>query len=232
MPRRSRQLELALRPVFEWGGRRAGAGRKRGSHARDPHRRHEPLSGPHPVHVTLRVRRGVPSLRSARLVRGFERSLRQACDRGRFRVAHYSVQHDHVHLIVEAETARDLASGMKSIGARLARAVHRAFGRSGRVLADRYHRHVLRTPREARNAIAYVLCNARKHAQKAGRALQASLGRVDPASSGRWFTGWQRQLPSALDPPAVARARSWLLRTGWLRHGLVSLAEVPGARPR
>jgi REP element-mobilizing transposase RayT len=178
--------------------------------------------------VTLRVRREIPSLRSARLVRAFERSLRRACERGRFRVTHYSLQHDHVHLIVEAETARDLASGMKSVGARLARAVHRAFGRAGPVLADRYHRRILRTPREVRNAIAYVLCNARKHAWQAGRALPRA-GSVDRASSGRWFGGWKPGLPRALDPPAVARPRTWLLRVGWLRHGLVSPAEVPGA---
>jgi len=103
---------------------------------------------------------------------------------------------------------------MKSIGARLARPVHRAFRRSGPVLADRYHRHVLRTPREVRNAIAYVLCNARKHAQRAGRALQASLGRVDPASSGRWFTGWRGRLPRAAD------RRPW--------HDLVRGSSEPG----
>jgi hypothetical protein len=45
------------------------------------------------------------------------------------------------------------------------------FRRAGQVLADRCHVHVLRTPREVRNAIAYVLLNARRHLAKAGRAL-------------------------------------------------------------
>jgi len=179
--------------------------------------------------VTLRVRRQIPSLRNARFVREFVRSLRQACERGRFRVAHFSIQHDHVHAVVEAETAHDLANGMKSLVARLARAVHRTFGRSGPVLADRYHRHVLRTPREVRNAIAYVLCNARKHARRACRPRAASPARVDPASSGRWFTGWRHRQARAPDPPAVAPPRTWLLRVGWLRHGRISAAEVPGA---
>jgi len=220
--RSSLQLALELRTTPTWGGRRAGAGRKPGRNPRDPHRAHAPLDARHPCHVTWRVRREIPSLRSRRFVRAFERSMRVACDRGRFRVAHYSVQRDHVHLIVEAASARDLASGMKSIGARIARAVHRVFGRSGSVLADRFHRHVLRTPREVRNAIAYVLCNARKHAQALGLRVAAS---VDPASSGRWFEGWGAQPARAPDRPAVAQPRTWLLRTGWIRHGLVSFAD-------
>ena len=95
---------------------------------------------------------------------------------------HYSIQNDHVHALVEAMSARDLASGMKSICARLARAVNRIFGRCGPVLADRYHLHVLRTPREVRNALAYVLLNARRHLAKVGRALSRWLLRM----------GWRR----------------------------------------
>jgi len=152
-----------------------------------------------------------------------------ACERGRFRLAHYSIQNDHVHLIVEATSNMDLACGMKSIGARLARAVNRIFARRGAVLADRYHRHVLRTPREVRNALAYVLLNARRHLAKLGWKLQ-SVEAIDPASSGRWFNGWGRRCePPAHAPPTVAIPRTWLLAAGWRRHGLISPAEVPGA---
>jgi REP element-mobilizing transposase RayT len=173
--------------------------------------------------VTLRIRRDVPSLRTPRLVREVERSFRAACERGRFRVVHYAIQRDHVHLLVEAHGAAALARGMKAIGARLARAVHRAFSRRGPVLADRYHHRVLRTPREVRNALAYVLLNFRKHGEEV-RAL------VDRASSGRWFQGWTRTFPETLEPAPVARARSWLLRVGWWRHGRIDPREVPGRR--
>ena len=178
MARRARQLELGLEPVFHWGGRRTGAGRKPGPSPRDPHRARPPLASRFPCHVTLKTRRGLPSLRDVRFVREFERSLRAACERGRFRVAHYAIQPDHVHVIVEASGRDDLAAGMKSIGSRLARAVNRVFRRRGPVLADRYHLHILRTPREVRNAIAYVLLNARRHLAKRRRAL-ATSPRVD-----------------------------------------------------
>jgi len=165
---------------------------------------------------------------SGRLVRELERSFGMVRERARCRLVHYSIQRDHVHMIVEAASTRDLASGMKSIGARIARSINRIFGRCGPVLADRFHARVLRTPREVRNALAYVLLNARRHLFKAGR-LVPRTGRIDPASSGRWFDGWRAALRQAHDPP-VASPRTWLLRIGWRGVGLIDPSEVPGRR--
>jgi REP element-mobilizing transposase RayT len=224
---KARQLDFELRAKPKWGGARAGAGRKAGSLRRDPHRRRAPLASRHPCHVTFEVAKDILSLRSARLVAELERSWREACERDRFRLVHYSIQNDHVHVIVEAVSARELACGLKSIAARFARAANRVFHRAGRVLADRCHVHVLRTPREVRNAIAYVLLNARRHLAKSGRALPRAV-RIDPASSGRWFSGWRRGRALPADPPAVALPRTWLLGIGWRRGGLIDPAEVPG----
>ena len=91
MPRTTRQLALNLRPPPSWGGRRDGAGRKRGPRPRDPHRCRRPLSAAHPCHVTLKLRSGIPSLRTVRFVREFERSLRAVRERSRFRVVHYTL---------------------------------------------------------------------------------------------------------------------------------------------
>jgi REP element-mobilizing transposase RayT len=187
------------------------------------------VPGRAPAHLTLRVRRGVPSLRSRRFLRVFRSSLREACDRGNFRVVHYSVQRDHVHLLVEAAGKEAMGRGMTSVGARLARAVNRVFGRSGAVVHGRYHIRLLRTPREVRNALAYVLLNARKHWKQVHG--QAPPVRLDAASSGRWFDGWRQRLPdrAPLGASEVALPRTWLLSVGWRRHGLVALEEVPGS---
>jgi REP element-mobilizing transposase RayT len=170
--------------------------------------------------VTVRVRRGLPSLRDGRVVREVQRSFARAAEQGTFRVVHFSLQRDHVHLLVEAASPAALARGMMSIGARIARAVHRAFGICGRVLAERYHHRVLRTPREVRNVLVYVLHNLRKHAPRTAHA-------IDPASSGRWFEGWTTRTVPHVGPKPVAAARSWLLRVGWRRHGLIDPAEAP-----
>jgi REP element-mobilizing transposase RayT len=172
------------------------------------------------------VRSDVPSLRSTNLVREFERRIVSTCERGTFRVVHYSLQSNHVHLVVEASGRATLARGMTAVGSRLARAVNRVFRRRGPVLADRYHLRVLKTPREVRNVSRYVLLNARRHASRLTERV-----RLDPASSARWFDGWSRTVhvdAANVGLRPVARARSWLLTVGWRLHGLVDPGDVPG----
>lgn len=127
--------------------------------------------------MTLRVRKDIPSLRGVRLVREIGCSLRTACNQKRFRLIHYSIQSNHLHLIVEAADAEALGRGMMSIASRLARAVNRVFARTGKVLSDRYHSRVLKTPREVRNALAYVLLNARRPPASSAPHARASTTR-------------------------------------------------------
>ena len=227
MARRSQQLEMKFR---SHGGAREGAGRKPTS-KRPPvhHVRRPKVPKGNPAHVTLRVRPGIASLRNRAFIRDFHATLRRGCERGEFRVCHHSIQRDHVHLVVEAAGKQALGRGMQSVGIRLARAVNRVFRRKGPVLFGRYHLRVLRTPREVRHALAYVLLNARKHWRQRNGA--APLVALDIASSGAWFDGWKRPPPAreAPGPRPVAPARSFLLRTLWRRHGLVDPAEAPGA---
>ena len=171
----------------------------------------EVISGREPCHVTLKVVPGLRTLRNVRIVRALEAVFRAACERGGFRVVEYSIQDDHLHMLVEADDRRALARGMKAIGTRVARAVNRVLRRSGKVLRDRYHLRVLKTPLEVRRALSYVLNNARKHLG----ARAPRVGRVDPASSGPWFEGWRAGVAAlARGPAPVARAVSWLLRVG------------------
>jgi REP element-mobilizing transposase RayT len=232
--RRPRQLTFADHRMRSGrGGPRSGTGRKSGLRARVLHRARPAVPARCPVHVTLRVKPGVPSLRSGRLVRAFRRSLAETCERGEFRVVHYSLQTDHAHLLVEAHGKMALSRGMKSVAARLARAANRAFQRRGAVLDGRYHARILLTPREVRRALAYVLLNARRHLAKRRGSAPAAV-RLDPASSARWFDGWRWRPgvdapPGARDGPReVARPRTWMLSVGWRRWGLVDPMEIPG----
>lgn len=168
MSRHDPQLVLSLPASRTWGGRRPGAGRKRGPGSGLAHQSRAELRKL-PAHVTLRMAAGVPSLRTLPIVRAIERTFARGCARPDFRLVHYSLQSNHAHLIVEADDRAALGRGMMAIGTRLALAVNRVTKRTGPVLADRYHVHVLSTPREVRNALRYVLLNARKHAASSER---------------------------------------------------------------
>ena len=231
-----KQTTFEFRPTGR-GGARPGAGRRRVRKSRVPHRTREDIPRDCPVLVTLRVLDDVPTLRRAYFVRAFRESLGKAAVRPGFRVVHYSIQDNHAHFLVEADDKTTLANGMKSLGARFARCVNRVCGRSGRVLATRFHHVVKRTPTEVRRALAYVLLNVRKHfRERRGRKPPVVL---DGASSGLWFDGWKGRSPP---PPGryadqyrrceVAEARTWLLSKGWRRVGLIDPAEVPGTWKR
>src|SRR5262249_23303868 len=153
MARAMQQLELRVRT---WGGRRDGAGRKPAQGRRAvPHRRRLPHDRYCPAHVTLRVSSDVPSLRREDLFMATRNAL-PAANATRFRVLQFSVQADHLHLLVEADGPTGFERGVRGLAIRVAKAVNRVLRRHGRVWADGYHARLLRTPREVRNALVYV----------------------------------------------------------------------------
>jgi REP element-mobilizing transposase RayT len=115
-------------------------------------------------------------------VRGAIRDLNQRW-KDRFRVAQFSVQSDHLHLMVEAVDRKALLGGVRGLSVSLARRVNQLVFRRGRVIADRWHGRALSTPRAVRHALVYLLGNFRKHEQRAG-------GAVDPFSSAPYFSGF------------------------------------------
>jgi REP element-mobilizing transposase RayT len=191
----------------------------------------------HPVHVTLRVCRGVPNLRGYALAKTITEGLRRAAQstearpaarRETFRVVHYSIQPNHLHLIVEAASKTALARGMQGLASGLARRVNRKLRRRGTLFSDRYHEHKLASPTEVRRAVVYVLKNFEKHPVAiADRGTEPQRG-IDPLSSARWFGGWAEPLTTSVLTPPVATPRTWLLGTGWKRGGgLVERHEGP-----
>ena len=199
------QLALTL-PT--WGGARKGAGRKpKGAKAGMPHLRRPALAARFPVHVTVRVRPHVWNLRSRRSFAVIGKALWAMAERFGMRLCEFSVQGNHVHLVVEAADRVALARGMKGLGVRLARGLNRLMGRAGAVLADRYHAHILRTPSEVRHAVPCVRENQRKHAALRGAVLPARY--VDPYSS----LGREHGI-------VLPRPRTWLLgQTIAKQHG-------------
>ena len=213
---RRKQATLEFR---SWGGARANSGRKRvGPRARVGHktRAHQELR--HPVHVTTRLRARLPSLRRKTTLSVLELAFSRGADRFGFRLVHYAIRSNHLHLIAEAADRTALARGMQGLLVRVARALNKHWVRRGSVFADRYHARALCSPREVRAALVYVLHNARHHGVHV-------LG-IDPFSSGPWFDGWARPIAQTSRASPCVRPRSWLLRHGWRRRGRIECSAA------
>lgn len=179
-----------------------------------PHRTRPEHDRRHPVQVTLRALPTAPPFRRQRTYEIIRTVFAQASVGG-FRVIHFSVQHDHIHLIVEAEEKAHLSSHLRSLIIRIAKRLNRVLGRAGRLWADRYHRCDLTSPRAVRRALVYVMCNFKNHVHR------PFLDAFDVFSSAFWFKRWRRPfgLPARfLDDgtgPPVVDAETWLLSYGW-----------------
>lgn len=216
---RARKIRIEQHQLFSpRGGHRGGAGRKpRGERPLVAHAPRAQVTRHTPVFVTTHVADGLPNLRRDRTLALLRATLNAGSDRLGFRLVEYSIQSNHLHFMVEAEDERALGRGMKGLLVRVARALNRAWERAGRVMRDRYHSRVLKSPREVRQVLVYVLQNARKHG--------AELLGIDACSSGPWFGGWADRTPRP--DRSLPSAVSWLLSVGWTRGGLISVRENP-----
>lgn len=214
-PTQVTQLEL-----FRHGGARPGAGRKRlADRALVPHRKRAHVTRHEPVLVTTRLCPMLPSLRDERIVATLRDAFAKGAERPGFRLVEYSVQSNHIHLLVEVASTRSLTRGMRGLHVCIARVLNRTWKRRGAVFVGRYHARVLKSPREVRHALVYVLQNVRKHMDR--------ITSIDEYSSGPWFEHWLDHESRARH--SLPRPESWLLTTGWLRHGRIASHEVPVA---
>ena len=233
-----------MQTVMEWaeptkhGGKRAGAGRKKTGKRRDPRHRTRPEVTRHqPQHVTLRVVAGLGRLRKRSIYHAVRKAMQRSLERKNFRVCQVSLQRNHLHFIVEADSKLALQRGMQGLAISAAKRINRLLARrSGKVFEFRFHATRIGSPRQARNALAYVLNNWRRHREdQVNRA--STKAAIDPYSSAVRFDGWKEQAlaslpigfnPNMFVPLPVAQPKSWLLTVGWKRHGKISVFETPG----
>ncbi len=152
---------------------------------------------------------GLPSFRKQRVQKLLAEVLREQRRRqygGDFRVVHYSIQSNHVHLLVEADTesargSDPLRSGVSGLAIAFARRLNLMLRRKGKVWADRYHRHDLKTPKETWYGLSYLFNNYTHHG-----ARSFGEGVLDPYSSACLFGGWDGPhfVPVRLGPVAMA----------------------------
>jgi REP element-mobilizing transposase RayT len=238
-------VKLAVPPQLalfkKRGGKRPGAGRPaKGPRSSERHKERPFHRARFPVHVTLRAVDEVGNLRRACVYRAIREATLTTVLRENFRIVHLSVQHNHLHLIVEADDKKALSRGMQGFQISAAKHINaairvkRADGkrRKGGVFVDRYHIAVITSPTQARCTLSYVLNNWRKHEEDRKPNM---AGAIDWYSTGMLFPGWEEygdaawmwKLPKQYDPLVVYVPRTWLLREGWKKAGTISYREVP-----
>ena len=178
------------------------------------------------LHVTLKLRRGLPALRGRKPASAISRSFSKYAKGDGFRLIHFSVQNDHIHLVLEADSKPRLSAGMQKLMISIARRLNILWSkgreRTGQIFKERYHLHVLKSLAEVRNALVYAFANGAKHGVS---------GCQDPFSSSAAFDGYKtapkRMPPPVIDLSMLAKPRSWSLRFGWRRRGLIDPNERP-----
>ena len=213
------------------GGARFGAGRKRSkANKYDPsHAKRAPLDFRHPVHAMLRTTESVPWLRQRIMYKAIRETLVHFLNGEHFRVVHISIQQTHVHLIVEASNETELSLGMQRFAIRAARAIRKAHGGAGKVFEHLYEAKQIRDRTYARNALAYVLNNWRRHHEDIRNGQQLPVV-FDLYSSAIAFTGWTQPFegPENYKPLPVSPPRTGLLQSSWQWHGRIDPFEIPG----
>jgi REP element-mobilizing transposase RayT len=180
--------------------------------------------------VTLRVASDAPNLGREYLMKVIRAAIRES-HKARFRVVEFNVLSNHAHFITEADDRESLSRGMQGLEVRIARRLNSALKRTGKLFPVRFHARYLKTPREVRNCLRYVLLNRKHHAAE----KKFSKYWVDPCSSGAWFDGWREPIRVTADwmqaivdmPRPTVSATTWLLRVRWQKHGLIGFDERP-----
>lgn len=207
--------QLEFKRIKGWGGKRKKAGRKNISNAVN-HMKRDKVDPKYPMLLTLKMKKGLPTLRSARISRAFKKSLAKAQKYG-LRVIHFALESNHIHLFAEAKGNLELRSGMASFGSSFGRSLRKIAGGTGSVFLGRYHMRQLKTPTQTKNALAYVLLNHAKH--------EGSVPYPDDFSSSKYFSDWKNllggrylNLKAEPLPDYLSAPRSWLACRGWQKN--------------
>lgn len=129
------------------------------------HTSREEIFKPSPLHLTVKLKRA--DIQNKVVLRILKHAIYRSRLQG-LRVIHFSLEHNHVHLYAECESNFVLGKAMKAFGVTFVRRVNKLKKIKGQLYKYRYHLRVLKSARDAKNVINYILKNGIKH----GRTLK------------------------------------------------------------
>ena len=197
------------------GGPRRGAGRQRAGEKRLAHVARPKLSEKIPSHITLKFKKDVPNLRCEAFLLEFTRAIRKAKAKG-LAVTQFSIESNHIHMLIEVKSNDTLKRGLLSLQGCVTWGLRRVFKYFGEVFVDRFHLHAIKSPREMKHALGYVIFNHAKHCGIAWfrDVYSSGFAQHEFAANVRQTRApkWQSEIESVM-----SQATSWLQQTGWKR---------------
>ena len=168
----------------------------------------EKINRPSALHLTIKVRENKADIKNKRILKALHYAIRRARLQG-LRVVHYTLEYNHVHLLVEANDNKSVQKGMQALGISFSKAINKIKQVKGSVYKHRHHFRKLNSRREYKNVIQYIFRNGIKH--------KRSLCLIDPFNSlvaekripadikniienSRHFSHLRRELEEFLDP--------------------------------
>jgi len=225
--KKSKTIQLDLFTNRGRGGRRRGAGRPPCKDSLQRHQTRPEFKSTEPLHLNIKLIKGLPTLRAKNKFKLIKRAILKARVRG-LRIIHFSIQSNHLHLLIESENKRELGRGMQSFCISLAKSLNGFLKRQGKVFMERYHLHILKTPTEVRNALRYIFMNFAKHTRtphcfdaystlvcfpdkiKLGLARVNTYALFKNKFNRQKFQEYKEEMNLLLAP-----AQSWFLNFGW-----------------
>ncbi len=126
-------------------------------HTNRPH-----IKKPASLHLTIKVKKKKAEIKNKSVLKILKRAILNARKQG-LRVIHFSLEYDHVHLLIEADNNLILGKGMQAFGVTLSKAINRLKKLKGGVYKHRYHFRQISSTRELKIVMNYIFTNGLKH---------------------------------------------------------------------
>lgn len=117
---------------------------------------------PSAFHITIKVRDNKADIKNKRILQSLHHAIKRARLQG-VRVLHFTLEYNHVHLVIESSNHKELHKGMQAFGISLAKKINKLKNLKGTVYKNRYHQKLLKSRSEFKNAVQYVFGNGVKH---------------------------------------------------------------------
>lgn len=161
------------------------------------HVRRLKLKRPSSLHLTIKVREN-KDIQSKRILKALHHAIKRARLKG-LKVVHYTLEYNHVHLLVESVDNKILHKGMQAFGITITKAINKIKRTKGAVYKNRYHLRLINSPRQLKNVLHYIFTNGVKHKRTSSKIdlfnsmiAEAKIGLMYPSEATKIWADIQK----------------------------------------